>query len=286
MIFYQISFGPYCEGRYDEAVKLIEDYLSSLMFNCQTSNTQMNEDESRKIMAWNGEIVAYVYAQGTDAGCLKYHDRLGKKARKQLHDFFGQWPVWRCNEDFPVKRKTSWKNAPYLCIYTHYSLSDSPLIRGDNADVIPLYRVPITHQDRADAYCWQRLYRSLDDVCMATGDLEMQAYRALATLESECTDRGRKLCFAIEKATGIPTYYYLKRIYGREYAEEKNRRCPGCGKSWFVKNPDNNASWKCDFMCKKCRLVSDIAEWDDELRYAKIGEPQKEKNSRSAPLGR
>jgi len=131
-----------------------------------------------------------------------------------------------------------------------------------------------------DAYCWQRLYRSLDSVYMETGDLEMSAYRALATLESDCTKRGRTLCLAIEKATGIPTYYYLKRIYGREYAEEKNRRCPSCGKPWFVKNSEKNASWKIDFVCKKCRLMSSIAE-TVELRYAKIGEPRK--NPRSLP---
>ena len=274
MIFYQISFGPYYKDRYEEAENLIEDYLSSLSFNCQVSNNLMYDEESHKIMAWNGEVVAYVYGQDTDAGCHKYHDNQGKKALKQLNNFFGQLPIWRCHEDFPVKRKTNWKNAPYLCIYAHYHLSDSPLVRGDNGDTIPLYRVPITHQDRVDAYCWQRLYRSLDSVYQETGDLEMQAYRALATLESECTDRGRQLCLSIEKATGIPTYYYLKRIYGREYAEEKDRRCPGCGKSWFVKNPENNASWKCDFLCKKCRLVSNVAE-TAELRYAKIGEPRK-----------
>ena len=272
MIFYQISFGPYRKDKYDEAKELIEDYLGCLLFNCQISNSHINEDESRKIMTWNGEVVAYVYAQGTDANHSKYHSYFGKKALKQLGDFFGQLPVWRCHEDFSAKCKTSWKNAPYLCLYTHYSLSDSPLIRGDNGSVIPLYRVPIMDEDRVEAYIWQCSYRSLDRVYMNTGDLEMQAYRALAALESDCTNRGRELCLAIEKATGIPTYYYLKRIYGREYTEEKNRRCPGCEKTWFVKHPENKVSWSCGFLCKKCRLVSDVAE-EVNLRYAKIGEP-------------
>jgi predicted nucleic acid-binding Zn ribbon protein len=276
MIFYQISFGQYSKSKYDEAKELIEDYLQSLMFNCQISNTQINESESRKIMAWNGEIVAYVYAQDTDASMPKYHSHNGKEKLELVCEFFGQSPVWRCNEDYPPKRKTSWRGATYLCLYTHYSLADSPLVRGDSGDVVSLYRVPITDRDRVEAYVWQRLYRSLDDVYMATSDLEMEAYRALADLESDCSIRGRELCLIIETATNVPTYYYLKRNYGREDAEEKKRQCPDCGKPWFVEHPERKTFWKYNFMCEECRLISDIAETVD-IKYASIGEPRKAK---------
>jgi predicted nucleic acid-binding Zn ribbon protein len=108
----------------------------------------------------------------------------------------------------------------------------------------------------------------------------MQAYRVLAEPDSPCSKWGRELCLAIEKATGVPTYYYLMRYFGREYAEEKRRRCPCCGKSWHIKRPEKEGGyefWEFDFMCKKCRLVSNCACGDVNLRYAKIGEPRKEK---------
>jgi predicted nucleic acid-binding Zn ribbon protein len=109
----------------------------------------------------------------------------------------------------------------------------------------------------------------------------MQAYRITAELESKCSKHGRELCLAIEKATGVPAYYYLHRHYGREFSEEKKRPCPCCGKTWFIKRPgkqieEHSLFWEFDFMCKRCRLVSNCA-YTVEPRYAKIGEPRKSK---------
>lgn len=278
MIFYQISFGPYCKGKYyDEAENLIHEYLSSLLHNGQIAGHYT-------IVPWNGEVVAYVNAQGCDANLLKYHSQWGKDDFHKINEFFGQVPVWKCNEDFLSKRKTNWKNAPFLYFTTDFFESDllSLLARGDTADLISLYRVPIPDQAREDAYFWQAKYRSLYKVWLDSGDLEMQVYRLLAEPDSKCSKCGRELCLAIEKATNVPTYYYLMRYHGREYADEKKRLCPGCGKSWFVKRPEKKEDahtpfWEFDFQCKKCRLVSHIA-CDVNLRYAKIGEPKTKHN--------
>jgi len=275
MIFYQISFGPYIKDKYEETNNLIEDYLSSLYLN-----GQIHEEYS--IMPWNGEIVAYVNAQEFDANRLKYHSHWGKEKLQRINHFLGQKPIWRCNEDFPTKHKTNWKDAPFLYFVTNYCESRTPLVRGDTAMSIPLYRVPITDLERNDICSWLWRYKSLDNVWMGSSELEIEAYRVLAEPDSECSKNGRECCLAIEKATGIPTYYYLRRFFGREYAEEKERRCPGCGKSWFVKRPEKEIKdkpfWKFDFQCKKCRLVSNCAI-DLSIRYAKIGEPRKEKKS-------
>ena len=270
MIFYQISFGPYRKDKYDEAEDLILDYLASLYRNGQIH-------ENYDVIPWNGEIVAYANALGYDANLLKHHSHWGREKLHHLNSFFGQKPEWRCNEDCPGKYKTNWKDAPYLYFVVECLDWRPPLARGDNGMIIPLYRVPITDEER-DLLCgWVWRYKSFDGVWIGCGELEMQAYRVLADPESECSKWGREHCQAIEKATGVPTYYYLMRYFGREYAEEKKRRCPCCGKSWLVKYPVEEVQekpfWKFDFQCKKCRLVSHFAT-DVNLRYAKIGEPR------------
>jgi len=202
----------------------------------------------------------------------------------------GQKPIWKCNEDFPEKQKTDWKDAPFLYFTTDYGESRTPLVRGDTAMSIPLYRVPITDLERDYICSWMWRYKSLDNVWMGSSDLEMEAYRVLAEPDSECSKTGRDHCLAIEKATGVPTYYYLMRYFGRECAEEKKRLCPGCRKPWHVKRPEkelvDKPFWKFDFLCKKCHLVSTCALGDVNLRYAKIGEPRKEKKCCSALSGR
>jgi len=276
MIFYQIFFGPYCKDKYDEAENLIEDYLSSLLRNGQIV-------KNYGITPWKGEIVAYVYAQGFDANRLKYHSQWGKERMQRIKCFFGQTPIWKCNEDFPTKIKTTWKDAPFLFFVTDFLEPNylTPLVRGDNGRGIPLYRVPITDMERDYTSSWLWQYKAFDAVWISSGELEIQAYRILAEPDSECSKRGREICLAIEKATGVPTYFYLKRYYGRNGDEEKKRLCPCCGKSWFVKrlekkDGESTPFWEFDFQCKKCRLVSHFAP-DVNLRYAKIGEPRKEK---------
>ncbi len=272
MIFTQISFGPHAKSQYDDAEFLIHSYLGSLLHNGQIGRHY-------EIVPWQGQVVAYVNALGLGADRLRSHSCWGKEELKKIEAFFGRSPLWAANEDFPPKYKATWKNAPFLYLMTHFCDDESPLCRGDRNDVIPLFRVPITDQERDNAFYWLTTYRELDNIWIGSRELEMQAYRVLADPDSELSKTGRELCQAIEKATGVPTYYYLMRYHGREFAEEKKRRCPGCGKPWAVKQPKSEDDSKktfreFDFQCEKCRLVSHCAP-DINLRYAKIGEPKK-----------
>ena len=272
MVFYQICFGQYCKNKYAEAENLIQGYLATIL-----RNGQINRNYS--IMSWNGEVVAYINAYGYDANCLKSHCHFGKEKLRQLKAFFGQPPVWRHNEDFPVKRKTNWKDAPFLYLATDLFDSCSPLTRGDDGMIIPLYRVPISDMDREAVVSWQWKYQAFDEVWIDSCELEMKAYRVIAEPESKLSKKGRELCLAIEKATGVPTYYYLKRYYGRDDTDEKRRRCPLCGKPWHVKRHEKQTVEDTSFgdfafQCVKCRLVSHIAPIIN-LRNAKIGEPKK-----------
>ena len=276
MDFYQITFGPYNKKTYVETGELILDYLAAL-----TRNGQI--DKTYDVVPWQGQSVAYVNALGHKAESRRFHSIWGKEYLKQVCEFFRQKPVWTCNEDFPLKRNATWKDAPFLYLFTHLFDQESPVCRGDNGMVIPVFTLPITDLEKEYLYAWMYRYRDHDAVWMGSDELEIPSYRLLAEPDSGLSTTGREHCSIIEKATGVPTYYFLMRYYGREYAEEKARRCPGCGKPWFVKNPEkesyNKPFWKFDFMCKTCRLVSNCGPDGSNLRYAKIGEPRKKSQS-------
>ena len=70
--------------------------------------------------------------------------------------------------------------------------------------------------------------RQLHDLLqLECGPLEIAAYRELAEPCSALAREGRALAASVEQATGVPTYYYLLRYWGRP--SEHDRPCPGCG---------------------------------------------------------
>ncbi|MDR0336497.1 MAG: Zn-ribbon-containing protein [Planctomycetaceae bacterium] len=270
MIFYQITFGFYNKNTLDEAIDIVENYLDALVRNGQI-------DQNYTVIPWQKQVVAYINAVGLEADLSKSHSNYGKELLNKVEKFFKQKPVWNCNEDFPPKQKAIWKNASFLYLFTNNYHHDSPLHRGDNNDMVPLYRVPVTDSEREDIYCWQEYYRECDNIWMGSGKFEIAAYQMLADPRSELSLRGRESCLAIEKATGIPVYYYLLRYFGRKKENEKQRKCPCCGNSWFVEYPQQSVYkpklfYQFDFQCPDCRLVSNLADGEVKLNYAKIGE--------------
>ena len=94
------------------------------------------------------------------------------------------------------------------------------------------------------------------------------------------------ICREIEDSTGLTTYYYLARYWGR-WEREHKRRCPVCGGKWLKRIPkeiqyeflpyDNGQEERSgldwfDFVCEKCRLVSHVAASFEDERHARIGE--------------
>lgn len=277
MFCHKITFGSYENDQLDELLDQVDNYLATLSRNGQI-------DTYYYFIPWQGQIVAYVLAHGLDADRLKYHSIWGKEELKKIKKAFNQKPLWELHEDHVIKSyKPTWQNTPFLYFTTGFMDWESPLVRGDNGAPIPLYRVSITDLDRDAIRSWLWRYRSFDEVWIGSCDLERQAYSVLTDPNSELSQWGRDCCRAIEKATSVPTYYWLMRYYGRQEEEEKQRRCPGCGKSWFIKKPvgsqdESKPFWHFDFMCKKCRLVSHLAVGETNLRYARIGEFREKKS--------
>jgi predicted nucleic acid-binding Zn ribbon protein len=159
-------------------------------------------------------------------------------------------------------------------LFTHKNDWESPICRGDNGESVPLYFLPGEHEDREKIYFLQQEYRDYDSIWMSCGELEIPVYKQLATPDSELSSTGRELCTYIEEATGIPTYYYMMRYWGRRAGEE-DRKCPGCGKNWSKKHHQKTKSTPFhifDFMCEHCRLVSHTSNTSDDERHAVIGE--------------
>jgi predicted nucleic acid-binding Zn ribbon protein len=269
MIFYRVSFGYYNKNDLENATTMVDKYLNALAGNGQI-------DKSYTIVPWQKQVIAYINAIGLEADMLKSHSAYGRELLRNVEKFFKRSPVWSCNEDFPPKQKAVWKNASFLYLYVPCYQQGTPLYRGDNNDAIPLYRVPITDKEREKVHFWQQYYHECNNIWQEDSKLTIDAYRMLADPESELSKQGRELCLVIEKATGIPTYYYLTRFFGRKHEEEIQRKCPCCGNSWAVKQPQQTSKSElfCHFyfQCQPCRLVSHLANGNINLRYAKIGE--------------
>ena len=271
MIFYKIDFGPLGKKDVSESLDVAEDYLAVIVRYGQIS-------EGYQCVFWQGRLIAYVQAMGLEADRPKSHSKRGKEYLRKLSTFFGRKPLWKINEDIESITKITWKNAPFLYLQADMFDIGTPLCRGDNGYEIPLYRVPLSDDAREYTCLWQKKYRVYDDIWIGSSELEMQAYRVLADPESGLSKMGREHCYLIEQATGVPTYYYLMRYFGRQEPIEKKRRCPVCGNTWYQPQFEQTAKedryfWYFDFQCEPCRLVSHLACGEINARYAKIGEP-------------
>ncbi len=275
MILYKIQFGSPKNSEREEAKELIEYYISALLHNGQACGEYFTVLQSNK-------LCAYVIMQSIKANAKNNHCQYGIKWLIKVEEFFGVSPTWELIDDDVPKQKIKWDKAPFLYLYTNLNEWVSPICRGDTGEQIPVYLLPGEHEDREKINFWQRSYQSHDSIWMGCGELEIATYKQLATPFSGLAEDGREICAYIEKITGIPTYYYLMRYWGRRTNEER-RKCPGCGNKWHIESKselDPPPFFEFDFMCEKCRLVSHISSSDDDERHAVIGEWRKpNKNS-------
>ena len=266
MILYKLTFGPVTRPNRDAGEDVADGYIAALLHNGQVCGQYL-------FAVQGGALCAYFNVPGVRAHARKNHSVWGLDELEQVTAHFGAAPTWELLDEWAPKRETTWGNAPFLYLSTSIIDRDSPLCRGDNGKPIPLYRIPGTDRDRSSAYSWQGGYRDYDSLWLASGELEITAYKQLAVPDSALSRWGRELCTWIEKAIDIPTYYYLMRYWGRDGHEEM-RKCPGCGRGWRTKNPVDNPGvfWQFPFQCKTCRLVSHMACSLDDARHARIGE--------------
>lgn len=237
---------------------------------------RQRQADSDFVYAWEkGVLQAYLNLTAPNSTELRYHSSWGVEALEKVVELFGSRPRWKLLDDKHHDPVPTWKGAPFLYLFTDCNQEDTPIRRGDTGESVApvLLGYPEEGKICYHWYFWKRRYEDLDAVWLDCGKLEVPAYRQLAEPRSELSKEGREVCATIERITGIPTYYYLMRYWGRKRGESA-RVCPGCGGKWRRRVPSEpkRKFWEFPFRCDPCRLVSRDAPEDNEPRYAKIGE--------------
>jgi hypothetical protein len=243
---------------------LAESYLASLLRNGQISEYLLSSSRP---------ITAVVELPRPDAIDARHLSKWGRKALRRVRHAFGQTPSNSMIGHPSRRRWPSWKSADSLYLFTHAFDRQSPVCAFNSTDPLPLYTLPISDRLREEVHSWALAYRDLDRVWLASGALEMAAYRQLADPSSLLSRTGRDLCAKIGRATRRRTYYYLTRYFGRRRNEEA-RRCPGCGGEWRANQhrPTTTEVARFEFCCHRCKLVSHVAPALGGSRIAAIGE--------------
>ncbi len=139
-------------------------------------------------------------------------------------------------------------------LFISYGELQSPVRCGDCFCPIPLYRLPrFESGEFVEVVSWMEDYKSCDSLFMNSSTGERFGYREMSQVKSSLSRRGREICEYIERKTGINTYYFLQRYYGRSRASEKSRKCPVCAGEWRLPERLHHLI---DFKCHGCRLVS------------------------------
>ncbi len=264
MILANITFGSIRGKQREELEDAADDYLTYLFHGGQICG-------ARFLTLTKGKVNAHVLLAAPEAMGLRFHSARGKKKLAEVVKLFGREPIWRILDDDVGKTSSKWRGAPFLYLSADALDWYPPVYRGDGKRSVPSFTLPVSDQIKEDLYRWQRSYREHDNVWLASRAVEIPAYRELVDPNSGLSDEGRKLCSEIEVGTGIPTFYYLMRYWGRSKGEEK-RVCPGCGGPWRTSvMADEEIFREFHFRCDSCRLVSHLGVSKDG-RHARIGE--------------
>jgi predicted nucleic acid-binding Zn ribbon protein len=266
MILANVIFGTRRKNESDQLEDIAEGYLGTLYKSGQLCGEYF--------LTWtNGRLNAHVLLASRTAMEVRHHSQYGMKELKKATEAFGAKPVWRILDDEASQPTSSWRGAPFLYLFTHAFDWASPVCRGDGKPPVPVFMLPVAFEHKEQLYFWQGSYRDHDNIWLGSGALEIPAYRQLADPGSELAGDGRELCREIETATGIPTFYYLARYWGRPKAEDE-RLCPGCGGAWRTEHPRESQGrfWQFHFKCDGCRFVSHLGVSTDGGRHTRIGE--------------
>ena len=244
--------------------------------------------EGHYFFAWDKKsLIGITHLARPDSFKLKYHQKDGRNELRDLKKAFGCAPAWKIIGDRSQHRFQSWRTAKEFCLVLAggdfrtpmIRNFGSPIIRLDSGEQIPAYLLPLNDDVLDHLSDWRSWYHTAFHASGPNWSIEISSYKELAEHDSDTSELGRYCCKQIEKATGIPIYYYLERTWGRKKGEE-NLRCPGYGKKWYtgliITEPYGYGDFH--FKCKRCRLVSHAGCPLDD-RHARIGEyrPKKKK---------
>ena len=256
---------------------LFEEYLVALLKNGQVH---------RHYLVCRHPLSAYIDVSSPNALEPRFLSSFGKSARRRLRAAFGTYPSCRLVEARPSNRARTWRTVEALYLITDAFDTNSPVRAPKLPQGAPVYSLPIPEDVREELLSWAADYRDHDRIWLTSGALELPAYKELCVVTSKLSKRGRKLCSLIERTTGKPTYYYVKRYYAYTRGEGR-RRCPSCGRRWRIErdlSPDATTFWHFNFCCRGCRLVSHAGVSLEGAKYAGIGQFKRRARSLGGPM--
>ncbi|MFT7622097.1 MAG: putative nucleic acid-binding Zn ribbon protein [Myxococcota bacterium] len=266
MLLAEYSFHP----REAVALEALEDEVQGLLASLQKNGQIWGEAVIGHV---SGAIQVCLQVPARDALARRHYSEWVRRDLDRVLALCSREPTWSVVDDRPdLLSGATWEADTSLYLFTHLADRTSAVCSGANGKPVPLYLLPLSQQVREDLVFWAGDYRTLDELQIRCGQLEIPAYRQLAEVGSELTNIGRTLSNTVEEATGLHTYYFLMRYWGREKGENQGR-CPGCGEAWSTPKPRGEKGLaRFDFRCEPCRLVSgETVSLDDEAGAA-IGE--------------
>jgi len=205
------------------------------------------------------ELVSYQTTLETTSLSKKYFDKYTKKRVKDIE----QW----CNSKLRAevvgkaipedKGDCRCKKSAFYILFT-YGFNNSGFLDCGNCNkVVPIYKLTeLTYDDRYEMLSWETNYKACDDLQLGCSVGEKWATKQMSDPNSQLSKQGIAVCEKIEKATGIPTYYYLHNYRHTSLQDEKARLCPSCNRKWLLKE---RLFGFYDYKCDKCKLLSNFS---------------------------
>jgi predicted nucleic acid-binding Zn ribbon protein len=264
MLFTEFTFEPKTETNKEELWDAV-----ILLYAALKKNGQVWGDP---VMGWVGGGIRLACATPRrDSPDPEHHSGWVDSAFARLTQLCAAPPLGTVLDDRCGEVSGSLKDAQGLYLFTHAYDSTSPVCGGADGEPVPVYLLPLDHVQRQDLVFWMSEYRALDEVWLASGRLELEAYRELADPDSHFSKRGRALANIVEASTGPPMYYYLMRYWARASGEQ-DRPCPMCGRSWASTIISEEGLNKHEFHCDPCRLISTRGVNTEHPEHAIIGD--------------
>ncbi len=258
----QIKFGPWLPDADEEWRNSLDSAFHSFTGDLLRSG-QIIGDAPYGVV--DGMLQAFVRLPDADSLNHSHLSRCCPEAMASLQSLFGLEPeVLILDHGDPLKKIADWQTSPWLVLFGASVDGHAP-VRDHQCRGVPSYRLPLNSIQRCNLRAWAGNQANHHDIWLASGSLEIEAYKALADPCSELNMEGRKLAMMIETATGKAVYTEIFRYFSFDAAAELKRPCPLCGAAWKVTDEHF------DFRCEPCRIVSSLGSTRDEDDLARIG---------------
>ena len=230
----------------DDVLDLFWDY-----FGCLYKNGQILKNY--EMIKTGNDYTVFVTLPEDDALDEKYNNIYISKYFAQVKDLF-EISLEIIGENLNYDQSCACQKSSWYMLYTDYAESDSPVVCGDCGKTVPLYKLPhlFNENEHHGVLGWKEAYSEIDGLwlyCLS----DRFTYRQLNKLDSQLSKIGLDICKELEKATNIPTYYYLFHSNGLSGKIKTPAVCPSCGANWKLTGEKTFIGYKCD----KCRLVAD-----------------------------